>query len=193
MASKGYVNKDTRILADNVNAPHIFDEGGVTDTVSEHIVDIIDDHKEELIATAENVGLVKAGSGLSIDENGALNVTASGGLTLTEIGVSTQSDRPSIRVSIPYTNFNQYKFLYIGLFGGNGGLGGSILYPTMRWHGQTFGKFITPVADRNNIGSIGYMTAKADISGSNNYILDVYLENITLGSSGSYIAVYGVN
>lgn len=53
--SKGYVNKETRILADNVNAPHIYDEGGVTDTVSKHIVDIIDDHKEEIRAVIGGV------------------------------------------------------------------------------------------------------------------------------------------
>ena len=48
MSNKGYVNWGTPILADNNNAPYIRDEGGITDTVSEHIVDIIEDHVEEI-------------------------------------------------------------------------------------------------------------------------------------------------
>lgn len=48
MANKGFVNPDTKIMADDPVQPYIMDAGGVTDAVGAHIADIIDDRAEEI-------------------------------------------------------------------------------------------------------------------------------------------------
>lgn len=52
MAS-GYINKERKIFADDVNNPHILGVGGVTDIMAEHVADIVEDNADEIFSKPE--------------------------------------------------------------------------------------------------------------------------------------------
>ena len=50
MSEKGFINPGTPILADNPTQPYIMGDGGITDTVSAHIADIVEDRAPDIFA-----------------------------------------------------------------------------------------------------------------------------------------------
>ena len=66
-------------------------------------------------ASDETAGVVKIGTGLAIDESGALNVTAAGGITYEELfsGSISQGGSTHVVLSKPYTDFKALQLVWI--------------------------------------------------------------------------------
>ena len=68
-------------------------------------------------ASDETAGVVKIGTGLAVDEDGALNVTATGGVTVDELWngtVTSTSSDISAAMTAPYSDYKLLQFVISG-------------------------------------------------------------------------------
>lgn len=192
MAS-GYINKERKIFADDVNNPHIHDNGGITDIVSEHIADIVDDNAEEVFTKENTVNeIVNAVLPHIPTPAGGVNLelkerVAYGGYTENTTG-------HTFTFRLPLNFLDNNNLFYVGITSGNkcDNIGGFVFYDGALYAQHSFKKSFIGFDYNNKMGEL-YLeythtpSAQADILN-----VTVKAVNDVFNGESGYISIYTI-